>query len=206
MQTVGGTLKPLQCTGRHYPKGTFTPQRLEPRAGYIKLSSLPWKGTQKITPKKERDNYVFLIIPYLSHNLVLTLASKVLWQAPHRWSLTPEGVSLIIQASKPEVESPWVFITWVTKLLFIKGYWEKESSMNGLLGLNKIIISSKNRGCPLLVVDDVKFVITDCKVKKDLKMWGTSPWWYRWGVAFVLNVKKCGAHHHDGTGGEWHLF
>ena len=51
---------------------------------------------------------------------------------------------------------------------------KKKSSMNGLLGLNKIIISSKNRGCPLLVVDDVKFVITDCKVKKDLKMWGTS--------------------------------
>ena len=119
MQTVGGTLKPLQCTKRHYPKGTFTPQRLEPRAGYIKLSSLPWKGTQEITPKKERDNRVFLIIPYLSHNLVLTLALKVLWQAPHRWSLTPEGVLLIIQASKPEVESPWVFITWLTKLRFI---------------------------------------------------------------------------------------
>ena len=119
MQTVGGTLKPLQCTRRRYPKGTFTPQQLEPRARYIKLSLLPWKGTQDITPKEKRDNRAFLIIPYLFHNLVLTLALEVLWQAPHRWSLTPEGVSLIIQVSELEVESPWVFITRQTKLRFI---------------------------------------------------------------------------------------
>ena len=120
MQTVGGIIKPLQCTRRCYPQGTFTPQRLEPRARYIKLSSLPWKGTQDIALKEKRDNRAFLIIPYLFHNPVLTLASEVLWQAPHRWSLTLEGVSLIIQVSEPEVESPWVHITRLTTLRFIK--------------------------------------------------------------------------------------
>ena len=60
VQIVGGSLKPLQYTRRRYPKGTFTPQRLEPRTGYITLSSLPWRGTQ-------RDNLAFLIILYLPH-------------------------------------------------------------------------------------------------------------------------------------------
>ena len=120
MQTVGGIIKPLQCTRRRYPKGTFTPQWLEPRARYIKLSSLPWKGTQDIALKEKRDNRAFLIIPYLFHNPVLTLASEVLWQAPHRWSITLEGVSLIIQVSELEVESPWVHITRLTTLRFIK--------------------------------------------------------------------------------------
>ena len=120
MQTVGGTLKPFQCSRRRYPKRTFTPQRLGPRARYIKLPSLPWKGTQDITPKERRENCAFLIIPYLFHNPVLTLASEVLWQAPHRWSITLEGVSLIIQVSELEVESPWVHITRLTTLRFIK--------------------------------------------------------------------------------------
>ena len=119
MQTIGGTLKPLQCTRRRYQKGTFTPQQLEPRARYIKLSLLPWKGTQDITFKEKRDNRAFLIIPYLFHNLVLTLASEVLWQAPHQWLLTPEEVPLIIQILELEVESPWVHITRPTKLHFI---------------------------------------------------------------------------------------
>ena len=127
MQTIGGTLKPLQCTRRHYPNGTFTPQRLEPRARYIKLSSLPWKGTQDITPEEKRDNRAFLIIPYLFHNLVLTLASEVLWQAPHRWSLTPEVVSLIIQVLELEVQSPWIHITRLTKLHFINLHCNKLS-------------------------------------------------------------------------------
>ena len=113
VQIVGGTLKPLRCTRSRYPKGTFTPQQLEPRAGYITLSSLPWKGTK-------RDNRAFLIIPYLPISFVLTLALEMLWQVPHRWSLAPEGVSLNIQAQNPKVESPWVFIIQLTNLRFIR--------------------------------------------------------------------------------------
>ena len=42
---------PLQCR-RRYPKETLMPQRLEPKATYIKPSTLPWKGMKNINLKK----------------------------------------------------------------------------------------------------------------------------------------------------------
>ena len=110
---------PLQSK-RRYLKETLTPQRLEPKARYIKPSTLPWKGMQNITPEKERDNWAFLVISYLFNNSILTLASKVLWQAPHQWSSPTEEVPLTIQVSEPESGSIWVHITRLTKLRFIR--------------------------------------------------------------------------------------
>ena len=42
---------PLQSR-RRYLKEKLTPQRLEPKARYIKPSTLPWKGTKNINLKK----------------------------------------------------------------------------------------------------------------------------------------------------------
>ena len=72
-----------------------------------------------IALEKERVRCAFLIIPYLFHKSILTLASEVLWQAPHRWSLTSEAIPLIIQVSESEAGPPWVHITRLTKLRFI---------------------------------------------------------------------------------------
>ena len=116
VQIVGGTLKPLRCTRRRYPKGTFTPQRLEPRAGYITLSSLPWKGTK-------RDNRAFLIIPYLPHKfcsdfgiggVVAGITSVII----STWRGFIEHT-----AQESEVESPRVFIIQLTNLRFITNIW-----------------------------------------------------------------------------------
>ena len=72
-----------------------------------------------VVKRYAKRQYTFLIIPYLSHKFVLTLASEVLWQAPHRWSITLEGISLNAQVQETEVESPWVFITQLMNLRFI---------------------------------------------------------------------------------------
>ena len=75
-----------------------------------------------IALEKKRVRCALLIIPYLFQKSILTLASEVSWQAPHRWSLTSEVVPLITQVSEPEAGPPWVHITRLTKLRFISGH------------------------------------------------------------------------------------
>ena len=79
---------PLQGR-RHYQRKTLTSQsqsqQLESKATYIKPPTLPIKGTDNIETKMK------ILIDILCysisfHNLILTLASEVLWQAPHWWS------------------------------------------------------------------------------------------------------------------------
>ena len=71
---------------RRYQKETLTsqsqPQWLEFKATYIKPLTLPAKGTDNIDTKTK----ILIFILYYSvsfNNSALTLASEVLWQAPH---------------------------------------------------------------------------------------------------------------------------
>ena len=79
---------PLQGR-RRYQKETLTSQsqsqRLEFKATYIKPPTLLAKGTDNIDTKTKI--LIFILGYSISfNNYVLTLVSKVLWQAPHQWS------------------------------------------------------------------------------------------------------------------------
>ena len=59
---------PLQSR-RRYLKETLTPQRLEPKAMYIKPSTLPWKGTKKINLRKRKTIGQSLL--FCIHSIIL---------------------------------------------------------------------------------------------------------------------------------------
>ena len=58
-------IKTLLPSRRHYLKETLTPQWLEPKARYIKSSTLPWKGTKnKNLRKRETIEHSWLFHIY----------------------------------------------------------------------------------------------------------------------------------------------
>ena len=59
---------PLQSR-RHYLKETLTPQWLEPKATYIKPSTLPWKVTENINLRK-RETIGYSLLFYI-HSTIL---------------------------------------------------------------------------------------------------------------------------------------
>ena len=65
---------PLQ-SGRCYLKETLTPRRLEPKARYIKPSTLPWKGTKNINLKKRET---------IEHSWLFHIYSIILFWLWHR--------------------------------------------------------------------------------------------------------------------------
>ena len=65
---------PLQSK-RRYLKETLTPQRLEPKARYIKPSTLPWKGTQNINLRKRET---------IKHSWLFHIYSIILFWLWHR--------------------------------------------------------------------------------------------------------------------------
>ena len=106
---------PLQGR-RRYQKETLTsqsqPQRLEFKATYIKPPTLPAKGTDNIDTKTK----ILIVILYYSvsfNNSALTLASEVLWQAPHQWSpLQKKFPYLYKYPSRSSDPSRYVSLYW----------------------------------------------------------------------------------------------
>ena len=80
---------PFNAPGGVTQKVTFTPQLLEPRIGYIRLPHC----REKVCKETIVLSWLFHTYPI---SFVLTLASEVLWQAPHRCSIALERILLDI--------------------------------------------------------------------------------------------------------------
>ena len=68
-------IKTLLQSKRRYLKETLTPQWLEPKAMYIKPSTLPWKGTKKINLRKRET---------IGHSLLFCIHSIILFWLWHQ--------------------------------------------------------------------------------------------------------------------------
>ena len=97
---------PLQSR-RHYLKETLTPQWLEPKATYIKPSTLPWKVTENINLRK-RETIGYSLLFYIHSTILFWLWHRSCFGKHHTgdhpqqkrfpwsykypsWSLDPSG-------------------------------------------------------------------------------------------------------------------
>ena len=66
------------------PKGDINATTARTQGNVYKALHTAMKRYEKYKPEKERDDWLFLAILYLFNNSIMTLASEVLGQAPHR--------------------------------------------------------------------------------------------------------------------------